>query len=68
MGSRYCASGAPASAAGSREQTRSLPTLHRMVMELGRRQGPHFRGRKTYEKHIYRLLRDFAVEYTSAVN
>jgi len=39
-----------------------------MVMELGRRQVPHFRDRKTYEKHIYRLLRDLAVEYTSAVN
>ena len=37
------------------EQTQSLPTMHRMVMELGRR-GSHFRDRKAYEKHIYRLF------------
>ncbi|OGA74743.1 MAG: hypothetical protein A3G27_09150 [Betaproteobacteria bacterium RIFCSPLOWO2_12_FULL_66_14] len=37
------------------EQTQSLPTMHRMVMELGR-QGPRFRDRKAYEKHIYRLF------------
>ena len=38
------------------EQTRSLPTMHRMVLELGRRQGERFRDRKAYEKHIYRLF------------
>jgi tRNA 2-thiouridine synthesizing protein E len=38
------------------EQTQSLPTMHRMVMELGGRQGSHFRDRKAYEKHIYRLF------------
>jgi tRNA 2-thiouridine synthesizing protein E len=38
------------------EQTRSLPTMHRMVLELGRRQGERFRDRKAYEKHVYRLF------------
>jgi len=38
------------------EETQSLPTMHRMVMELGGRPGAHFRDRKTYEKHIYRLF------------
>lgn len=36
-------------------ETQSLPTMHRMVMDLGRR-GEHFRDRKAYEKHIYRLF------------
>jgi TusE/DsrC/DsvC family sulfur relay protein len=36
-------------------ETQSVPTMHRMVMELGRR-GEHFRDRKAYEKHIYRLF------------
>jgi tRNA 2-thiouridine synthesizing protein E len=36
-------------------ETQSLPTMHRMVMALGRR-GSHFRDRKAYEKHIYRLF------------
>ena len=38
------------------EQSRSLPTMHRMVLELGKRQGARFRDRKAYEKHIYRLF------------
>lgn len=38
------------------EQTRSLPTMHRMVLELGKRGGERFRDRKAYEKHIYRLF------------
>ena len=38
------------------EQTRSLPTMHRMVVELGKRQGERFRDRKAYERHIYRLF------------
>jgi tRNA 2-thiouridine synthesizing protein E len=37
-------------------ETQSLPTMHRMVMELGGRRGGHFRDRKAYEKHIYRLF------------
>lgn len=37
-------------------ETLSVPTMHRMVMELGKRQGRHFRDRKAYEKHIYRLF------------
>lgn len=36
-------------------ETQGVPTMHRMVMELGRR-GSHFRDRKAYEKHIYRLF------------
>jgi TusE/DsrC/DsvC family sulfur relay protein len=37
-------------------ETQSAPTMHRMVMELGRREGRHFRDRKAYEKHLYRLF------------
>ena len=36
-------------------ETQSVPTMHKMVMELGRR-GEHFRDRKAYEKHLYRLF------------
>lgn len=36
-------------------ETQSLPTMHRMVMELGKR-GTHFHDRKAYEKHLYRLF------------
>ena len=38
------------------QETQSLPTMHRMVLELGKRQGERFRDRKAYEKHIYRLF------------
>ena len=37
-------------------ETQSVPTMHRMVMALGRREGGRFRDRKGYEKHIYRLF------------
>ena len=37
-------------------ETLSVPTMHRMVMELGARKDRHFRDRKAYEKHIYRLF------------
>jgi len=36
-------------------ETQGLPTMHRMVMELGRR-GTRFHDRKAWEKHIYRLF------------
>ena len=38
------------------EQTESLPTMHRMVLELGKHRGRHFRDQKAYEKHIYSLF------------
>ncbi len=38
------------------QQTQSLPTMHRMVLELGKSRGLHFRNRKAYEKHIYSLF------------
>jgi len=38
------------------DQTQSLPTMRKMVMELGGRSGAHFRDRKAYEKHIYGLF------------
>jgi tRNA 2-thiouridine synthesizing protein E len=38
------------------QETQGLPTMHRMVLELGRHRGPHFRDRKAYEKHIYHLF------------
>ena len=37
-------------------ETQSLPTMHKMVMELGKREGPRFHDRKAWEKHIYRLF------------
>ncbi len=37
-------------------ETQSLPTMRRMILELGKRQGARFRDRKAYEKHIYRLF------------
>ena len=37
-------------------ETQGVPTMHRMVLELGKRQGERFRDRKAYEKHIYRLF------------
>ncbi len=38
------------------QETQSLPTMRRMILELGKRQGARFRDRKAYEKHIYRLF------------
>lgn len=38
------------------QETQSLPTMHRMVLELGKHRGRHFRDRKAYEKHIYSLF------------
>jgi len=38
------------------EQTQSLPTMHKMVLELGKHRGPSFRDRKAYEKHLYGLF------------
>jgi tRNA 2-thiouridine synthesizing protein E len=37
-------------------ETQSVPTMRRMVMELGRREGARFRDRKAYEKHLYGLF------------
>lgn len=37
-------------------EAQGVPTMHRMVMELGGRAGRQFRDRKAYEKHIYRLF------------
>jgi tRNA 2-thiouridine synthesizing protein E len=37
-------------------ETLSLPTMRKMVLELGGREGQRFRDRKAYEKHIYRLF------------
>ena len=38
------------------DQTRSLPTMRKLVLELGKHRGPHFSDRKAYEKHIYGLF------------
>lgn len=38
------------------EETLSLPTMRKMVLELGAHRGPHFSDRKAYEKHIYSLF------------
>ncbi|HJS39003.1 MAG TPA: TusE/DsrC/DsvC family sulfur relay protein [Burkholderiales bacterium] len=38
------------------EETQTVPTMHRMVLDLGRREGARFRDRKAYEKHIYSLF------------
>jgi len=37
------------------EETQTVPTMHRMVLELGKREGARFRDRKAYEKHLYGL-------------
>ena len=37
-------------------ETQSVPTMRRMVLELGKREGGRFRDRKAYEKHIYKLF------------
>jgi tRNA 2-thiouridine synthesizing protein E len=37
-------------------ETQSVPTMRKMVMELGKLEGQHFRDRKGYEKHLYRLF------------
>jgi TusE/DsrC/DsvC family sulfur relay protein len=38
------------------DQTQGLPTMHKLVQELGRHRGSRFRDRKAYEKHIYSLF------------
>jgi len=38
------------------EETQTVPTMHRMVLELGKREGTRFRDRKAYEKHLYSLF------------
>ena len=38
------------------EETKTLPTMHKMVMTLGRHRGKRFRDMKRYEKHIYDLF------------
>lgn len=37
-------------------ETQSLPTMRKMVLELGKHRGPRFSDRKAYEKHIYGLF------------
>jgi TusE/DsrC/DsvC family sulfur relay protein len=38
------------------EQTQGLPTMHKLVLELGKHRGPRFSNRKAYEKHLYGLF------------
>jgi tRNA 2-thiouridine synthesizing protein E len=38
------------------QESQTVPTMRRMVMELGKREGAHFRDRKAYEKHLYSLF------------
>ena len=38
------------------EETQTVPTMRRMVLDLGSREGARFRDRKAYEKHIYSLF------------
>jgi tRNA 2-thiouridine synthesizing protein E len=38
------------------EETLTVPTMRRMVLDLGSREGARFRDRKAYEKHIYSLF------------
>jgi tRNA 2-thiouridine synthesizing protein E len=38
------------------EESLTAPTMRRMVMDLGKREGARFRDRKAYEKHIYSLF------------
>ena len=38
------------------EETLTVPTMRRMVLDLGAREGARFRDRKAYEKHIYSLF------------
>jgi tRNA 2-thiouridine synthesizing protein E len=38
------------------EETLTVPTMRRMVLDLGSREGARFRDRKAYEKHIYGLF------------
>lgn len=38
------------------EETLTVPTMRKMVLDLGKRGGARFRDRKTYEKHIYSLF------------
>jgi len=38
------------------QETQCLPTMHNMVLTLGKSRGQRFRDRKAYEKHIYGLF------------
>lgn len=38
------------------EETQTVPTMRKMVLQLGKREGARFRDRKAYEKHIYGLF------------
>jgi tRNA 2-thiouridine synthesizing protein E len=38
------------------EEALTVPTMRRMVLDLGKREGARFRDRKAYEKHIYSLF------------
>lgn len=38
------------------QETQTVPSMRKMVLELGRREGTRFRDRKAYEKHIYGLF------------
>ena len=38
------------------EETQTVPTMRRMVLDLGKREGARFRDRKAYEKHLYGLF------------
>jgi tRNA 2-thiouridine synthesizing protein E len=38
------------------EETQTVPTMRKMILELGQREGARFRDRKAYEKHIYGLF------------
>ena len=38
------------------EETLTAPSMRRMVLELGKREGARFRDRKGYEKHLYSLF------------
>ncbi len=38
------------------EENLTHPTMHQLVMSLGKNKGTHFRDHKVYEKHIYGLF------------
>jgi tRNA 2-thiouridine synthesizing protein E len=38
------------------KETQKIPTMHKIVLTLGKHRGQRFRDRKAYEKHIYNLF------------
>lgn len=38
------------------EQTHSIPTMHKVVLTLGKQHGEHFHDRKAYERYVYQLF------------